>query len=116
MDTRATTRSYSTSYYSADSPPSNLHILTEASAQEVVLSQDAGGWTATGVRFTHQGREFTVSASREVVLSAGTIQSPQLLELSGIGKPDVLAAAGIPVKVNSPMVGENLQDHLSRYC
>lgn len=115
VDPGTTTRSYSTSYCPPGSPAANLHILTEASAQEIILAQNNGEWSATGVRFTHQGREFVVSVSREVILSTGSVQSPQILELSGVGKPDVLAAAGIPVKVSSPMVGENLQDHLSTY-
>lgn len=67
------------------------------------------------MRFIHHGREFVASVSREVILSAGSVQSPQILELSGVGRPDVLSAAGIPVKVKSPNVGENLQDHISRY-
>jgi len=115
VDPRTTTRSYSARYCSGGSLAPNLHILTEASAQEINLAQKDGEWTATGVRFIHQGRKFVVSVSREVIVSAGAIQSPQILELSGIGRPDVLAAAGIPVKVSSPMVGENLQDHLSTY-
>ncbi|KAK4188296.1 putative GMC oxidoreductase [Podospora australis] len=106
------TRSYSAHY--CLTPPSNLRILTKALAQEVILEQHGtdSEWTATGVRFTHQGHTFTASASREVILSAGSVQSPQLLELSGIGRPDILAAAGIPLKVANPNVGENLQEHI----
>lgn len=115
VDPRTTTRSYSTRYCPGGSPAVNLHILTEASAQEIILARKDSEWSATGVRFIHQDREFVVSVSREVILSAGAVQSPQILELSGVGRADVLAAAGIPVKVSSPMVGENLQDHLSTY-
>ena len=49
----------------------------------------------------------------EVILCAGSVQSPQLLELSGIGSPKVLEAAGIEVKIENPAVGENLQEHMS---
>ncbi len=55
----------------------------------------------------------TLTAAREVVLSAGAVHSPHLLQLSGIGDPDVLGAAGVPSRVVSPRVGRGLQDHLS---
>jgi len=79
-----------------------------------VLEQVNGKWTATGVKFSCGGAEFTVAASKEVILSAGTVGSPHLLELSGIGIPSVLEAAGISVKVANNNVGENLQDHISK--
>lgn len=90
---------------------SNLYILTEALVEEIILVKADSGYVASGVRFTHNGQEYTVSASREVILSAGTIKSPQILELSGIGNPEILSRAGIDAKVDSPMVGENLQEH-----
>ncbi|KAG6003954.1 hypothetical protein E4U21_001581 [Claviceps maximensis] len=113
VDPRTATRSYSTSYLTA-ARPINLHVLTDATVHEVILTKDEtqGDHVATGVRFGHGGKEHVVSVKKEVVLSAGTIQSPQILELSGIGNPKVLESAGIPVKVASPMVGENLQDHI----
>ncbi|KAL2016431.1 hypothetical protein VTK56DRAFT_3518 [Thermocarpiscus australiensis] len=106
------TRSYAADYCSPTKP--NLHILTEALVHEIVLEMREGEeqWTATGVRFTHTGREYMVPVTREVILSAGSVLSPQLLELSGVGGADVLTAAGVPVKVDNPNVGENLQDHL----
>lgn len=57
------------------------------------------------------GPLFGVTASKEVILSAGAIATPQLLLLSGIGPAEELAAKGIPVVLNSPNVGRNLQDH-----
>ncbi|KAL2674239.1 hypothetical protein Neosp_012690 [[Neocosmospora] mangrovei] len=110
VDPRSATRSFSTGYCSATR--SNLHILTNATVNEIVLQEFEGQYVATGVRFSCKGQEHTVSASREVILSAGSIKSPQILELSGIGNPKVLAQAKVPVKVDSPTVGENLQDHL----
>ncbi|KAI8653744.1 hypothetical protein LRP88_00516 [Fusarium phalaenopsidis] len=110
VDPRSATRSFSTGYCSA--VRSNLHILTNATVNEIVLQEFDGQYVATGVRFSCKGQEHTVSASREVILSAGAIKSPQILELSGIGNPKVLAQAKVPVKVDSPTVGENLQDHL----
>ncbi|KAK5995721.1 Dehydrogenase citC [Cladobotryum mycophilum] len=109
IDPRTATRSYSAHYHSLSS---NLHILTEATVDEVILGQTGDELVATGVRFTHQGKEHVISASREVILSAGSVKSPEILELSGIGNPKILERAGIPLKVNSPQVGENLQEHL----
>ncbi|KAK3695705.1 hypothetical protein B0T22DRAFT_418528 [Podospora appendiculata] len=110
-------RSYATHYVSP--PPANLFICTAALVQEIILfhvpSEDVPGqFTATGVRFTQHGEEFVASASKEIILSAGSVQSPQILELSGIGNPEVLAAAGIDVKVSNKNVGENLQEHMSK--
>lgn len=66
---------------------------------------------ASGISFFAQGRKYNVKARREVLLSAGTVQSPQILELFGIGSGDVLSKHGIDVLINNPGVGENLQDH-----
>lgn len=107
-------RSYSaTAYYRPNSGRENLHLLTEAFVQEVLLEQEGQEWVAKGVRFTHDGEEHIVRTQGEVVICAGSVQSPQLLELSGIGNPQVLEAAGIDVKINNTAVGENLQDHMS---
>jgi len=64
------------------------------------------------VEFVHEGKKCTVHASKEVVLSAGVIQTPQLLELSGIGNPEVLHEVGIPCQVENRSVGANFQDHV----
>ena len=87
----------------------NLTIYTGALTQGIELD---GGRRARGVRFRHRGINRTALARREVLLSAGTINSPQLLMLSGIGPPDVLEAAGVPVVHELAEVGRNLQDHL----
>lgn len=79
-----------------------------------MLKEYDDGWKATGVVFVHRDKEHTVKVDGEVILSAGSVQSPQLLELSGIGNPKVLKAAGIETKVANPNVGENLQDHMSK--
>ncbi|WP_087733867.1 GMC family oxidoreductase [Paraburkholderia piptadeniae] len=86
----------------------NLHIETLAYATKILFH----GKRATGVRYTRQGQSFEVHAKREVLLCAGAIQSPQLLQISGVGPAKVLSEFGItPVHV-SEGVGENLQDHL----
>ncbi|KAH0493232.1 hypothetical protein TgHK011_008147 [Trichoderma gracile] len=109
IDPRTMTRSFATNYCALAG--SNLHTLTEALVQEIVLDKTRDGYAASGVRFIHKDQEYVVSASREVILSAGTIKSPQILELSGVGHPEILSRAGLAVKVDSPMVGENLQEH-----
>jgi len=86
----------------------NLRVLTGAETEAL----DVDGRSVSGVRFRHGGRACIARATREVVLSAGAINSPKLLELSGIGRPEVLAAHGIAVRHALPGVGENLQDHL----
>ena len=89
----------------------NLTVLTHASARRVVLSGDG---RATGVEYRDAtGATRVVGATREVVLSAGAVNSPHLLMLSGIGDPEHLRAAGVEVRREVPGVGANLQDHLA---
>ncbi|KAL1132096.1 hypothetical protein AAG570_010054 [Ranatra chinensis] len=85
----------------------NLHVLTEAEASRV-LTFDR---TANGVEFVHSELRFKVKARKEVILSAGTINSPQILLKSGVGPKTHLAEMGIPLVHNLP-VGENLHDHV----
>lgn len=114
VDPKTRERSYSaTAYYRPNCERPNLVLLTEATVKEVVLEHEEGEWFAKGVRFVHGGEEHIVRTDGEVIICAGSVQSPQLLELSGIGDPHILKAAGINVKVNNPNVGENLQDHMS---
>lgn len=86
----------------------NLVVESGALAQRVVLE----GRRAVGVVYRKGTEERTVRARREVLVAAGAIQSPQLLELSGIGQRDVLQRAGVSVVHPLPGVGENLRDHL----
>ena len=69
------------------------------------------GDKAVGVNFTHRSSSHTVNVKREVVVSCGAIQTPQILELSGIGDPEVLKAAGVECRVENKAVGNNFQDH-----
>ncbi|KAE8383044.1 hypothetical protein BDV26DRAFT_287830 [Aspergillus bertholletiae] len=88
----------------------NLQIRVETRVRKVNFQTSSGeGMVATGVTLEDNT---TVSATKEVILAAGTMQSPGLLELSGIGQADVLRAANIQPLVDLPGVGENLQDHL----
>ncbi|OLF75043.1 choline dehydrogenase [Pseudoalteromonas haloplanktis] len=90
---------------------SNLTIVTGALAQRVILD----GKKATGVEYKLNGAVKTAQASKEVILSAGSIGSPHLLQLSGIGDTQTLEKAGVEVKHHLPGVGQNLQDHLEFY-
>ncbi|OGM51132.1 glucose-methanol-choline (gmc) oxidoreductase [Aspergillus bombycis] len=88
----------------------NLQIRVETRVRKIDLVNRGGGdLVATGVTLEDNT---TVWATKEVILAAGTMQSPGLLELSGIGQKDVLRAANIQQLVDLPGVGENLQDHL----
>jgi len=86
----------------------NLTVITAAQVTRVIFS----GSRASGVRFLREGCQQTALAAREVILSAGAVQSPQLLELSGVGDALRLGPCGLPVVHHLPGVGENLQDHL----
>jgi len=85
----------------------NLTLITEAVTQSVHFE----GRRAQGVKFVQDGVERQVLASREVILCAGAVRTPQILELSGVGCPIRLESLGIPIVNPLPGVGENLQDH-----
>lgn len=88
----------------------NLHISILSHVENIVIDENKNAY---GVKFTKQGQQRIVKASKEVVLSAGTIQSPKLLMLSGIGDAEHLKELGIHPIVNLPGVGRNLQDHVA---
>lgn len=98
------TRSYSPAYLATAG--SNLHLMINTTVSKLNLDSKA---CVTGVTLEDGS---IVNAKKEVILSAGSLQSPQLLELSGIGNATILAAAGIDQLVDNPHVGENLQDHI----
>ena len=88
----------------------NLQLVTNALVHRVVFD----GKRATGVEFSHGGPGGTVEraeAGREVILSAGAVGSPHILQLSGVGDPEHLAGIGVPVVHESRGVGKNMQDH-----
>ncbi|WP_417451817.1 GMC family oxidoreductase [Kordiimonas sp.] len=86
----------------------NLTILTEAQVRRVILK----GRRATGIELTRKGKTETWHAGREVILCGGAINSPQLLQLSGIGDPADIQSVGLPVLHQLNGVGKNMQDHL----
>ncbi|KAK9364312.1 GMC oxidoreductase-domain-containing protein, partial [Lipomyces kononenkoae] len=108
-DNKATRSYVSTGYLAPNIHRKNLKILTEATASKILL--DGSTATARGVEFWCDGAFHNVFATTEVILSASSVQSPRLLELSGIGDPVVLRTAGIDCVVPLHDVGNNLQEH-----
>ncbi len=91
----------------------NCTLWTGAQAMKLIMTTAANGQPlCSGVEVLRDGQRVAVHAAREVILSAGSVNSPQLLQLSGIGPADLLARHGIPVVHALPGVGANLQDHL----
>ena len=90
----------------------NLTVMTEATVDSLSLSQDPDRIRATGVKLLHKGQRLEIQAAKEVLLAAGAVASPQLLQLSGIGPQDELQSHSIAVRRNLDGVGKNLQDHL----
>jgi choline dehydrogenase len=86
----------------------NLKLVTGAQVTRVLFD----GPRAAGVEYRQGGVLRSVRAARETILSAGSVQSPQLLELSGVGRAELLVRNGITVRCDLPGVGENLRDHL----
>ncbi|MFC3150081.1 choline dehydrogenase [Litoribrevibacter euphylliae] len=95
----------------------NLTVITHALVHKVLLENKPGqeNKIAVGVKYERKGTIEEVRCSKEVVLSAGSVGSPQILQLSGIGNKAVLEKAGVEVAHELPGVGENLQDHLEFY-
>lgn len=111
VDPATATRSFSTTaYYEPNAERSNFLVATGAHASKVLFAEKQAPLTATAVEYISNGRTYTAVAKREIILSAGTMQTPQVLELSGIGKKDILSKFNIPQLLDLP-VGENLQDH-----
>ncbi|PVF97235.1 alcohol oxidase [Serendipita vermifera] len=118
VDPSTQTRSYAApAYYAPNASKANLIVLTGAQATKINFGSSQGGvYAATGVSFSYNGATYTVKASKEVILSGGVFNTPQLLELSGIGNRDILRNFGIQTLVDLPGVGENLQDHQMTPC
>lgn len=89
----------------------NLHVSLKSFVEKILINPDTK--EAYGVQFSKDGRRYVVFASKEVILSAGAVQSPQVLMLSGVGPRYHLQSHGIDVILDAPGVGENLQDHIS---
>ena len=90
----------------------NLTVLTRAMTTRILFE----GKRAVGIEYRQSGQLKKVTARREVILSAGAVESPKLLEISGIGQAKVLKNIGVDVLVDAPLVGENMQDHFMIGC
>ncbi|GJE88963.1 GMC oxidoreductase [Phanerochaete sordida] len=90
----------------------NLKVLTGASVHKILTEGADGTVAASGVQFEHGGQVCTVFVRNEVVVCAGVIKSPQVLELSAIGDRKILEPLGIGVKIDLPGVGANMQEHV----
>jgi choline dehydrogenase len=108
IDEKAKRVTSASAFYAPNEGRENLVVLTGAFVRKVVFGGD-GEVRAERVEFEVEGREYVVKAGKEVVLCAGTFQSPQLLELSGIGDREILGRHGVECVVHNPNVGENLQ-------
>ncbi len=106
---RGLRRSAAVAYLHPAMKRANLRVETRAQAARILFE----GRRAVGVAYVQGGVSRTIRARREVILSGGAINSPQMLELSGIGQAERLRALGIEVVADSPKVGENLQDHFA---
>jgi choline dehydrogenase-like flavoprotein len=114
MNPRTGERSHArNSYYDPVSQRTNLKVFLQTEATELVFTKGKKKLVASGVKITDRttGEVRTVYARKEVVLAAGAVNTPKLLQISGVGPKAVLEAAGIPVKLAHDGVGANFQDH-----
>ncbi|WP_434668187.1 GMC family oxidoreductase N-terminal domain-containing protein [Paraburkholderia sp. A3BS-1L] len=99
--------SASTAFLQTATRRRNLHVVTHAVAERILFSTNR----AVGVRYVRDGQPMSVKARREVIVSAGTINTARLLQISGVGDPDWLVQLGVPLVNALPGVGRNLRDH-----
>ncbi|XP_030023285.2 glucose dehydrogenase [FAD, quinone] [Manduca sexta] len=92
----------------------NLHVMLNATVSKILINQTTRQAYAVQVRNSHGGTE-TIFANHEIVLSAGAVASPQLLQLSGVGDPEVLSRADVKVVHKLPAVGRNLHNHVAYF-
>ncbi|KAI1749564.1 oxidoreductase [Xylaria castorea] len=99
-------------YYNPIQHRQNLHAVLGAHVDKIIFADDQPQPRAIGVQYRHEGKVKLAQARKEIIISAGALQSPKLLELSGIGNINILKQHNIEVIKDLPGVGENLQDHL----
>ncbi|KAF8212665.1 alcohol oxidase [Mycena galopus ATCC 62051] len=105
-------------YYTPFTDRPNLVVITNATVSRILWANGSGSnnLTATGVEYVLNNETLTINASQEVILSAGTIGSPKVLELSGVGNSTILKAAGVAPVLDLPTVGENFADHVQSWA
>ncbi|EKM52284.1 uncharacterized protein PHACADRAFT_260581 [Phanerochaete carnosa HHB-10118-sp] len=114
VDATTAKRSYAASaYLEPNLHRKNLLVLTEAYVTKVLLESDGDLKRAVGIQYIKDGKPLRIdNVKRDVIVAGGTLQTPQILELSGIGNPSILSQFGIETIIDLPGVGENLQDHV----
>lgn len=113
IEPKNASRSYAaTAYYKPNAHRPNLKVLTGALVTRINFEPRTRPLVAISLTFAVNGTSYKASARREVILSSGSFQTPQLLELSGIGGSPLLKSHGIDLLHENPNVGENLQDHI----
>lgn len=102
-------------YYVPAKPRSNYHLLAGNQVTQVITSKTNGLPKVTGVKFAPSANAPVqqAKAKKEVILAAGALRTPHLLQISGIGDASLLASINVPTVVNLPAVGHNLHDHAS---
>ncbi|KAI0316393.1 GMC oxidoreductase [Amylostereum chailletii] len=113
VDPKTNVRQYSVDYLRPALSRPNLTVLTSASVTLITSfpASNTAEFVASGVEFFVNGTKYTAASKAEVILCAGAIKSPQLLEISGIGNATLLSSIGVEPKVDLPSVGENVQEH-----
>lgn len=101
-----------TQYGAVASAHPNVTIVTEATVRRILFESHGENAIATGAEVAYKGQVATVKATKEVILAAGAFHTPKLLELSGVGDKTRLSNLGIPLVIDQPGVGDNLQNHL----
>ena len=101
--------SAATAYLNPAKKRRNLSIISNAQVHRVVFE----GTKAIGVEYETNGKKYNANANNEIIISAGAIHSPQILQLSGVGNASELKQLGVPIIADLPGVGENLQDHVN---
>ncbi|KAG5660275.1 hypothetical protein KAF25_003797 [Fusarium avenaceum] len=114
LDPKTVTRSSAQDYYSAVSQRKNLQLLASHQVTRIVTKKSGSSVTATGVEYAKDrtSTKKTVKAKREVILAAGSIHTPQILQVSGIGDPALLSSINVPLVVDLAAVGQNFHDHV----
>ncbi|KAK2783072.1 hypothetical protein FQN53_009376 [Emmonsiellopsis sp. PD_33] len=104
--------SSASAYYAPNAARPNLHLLSETLVSSISFAEAKDELVATGVKFVVGGKEYMCTARKEVILASGAVQSPGILERSGIGSKEILTKHGIKTLFDNQGVGENLQDHI----
>ncbi|RAH68430.1 GMC family oxidoreductase [Aspergillus aculeatinus CBS 121060] len=114
IDSQGKRSNSASAYYKPAELRQNLHVLTNSFVERVLFDEGKAP-RAIGVEYRLDGVSKIVQAKREVILAAGVFQSPKILQLSGVGRADLLEQHGIDVVMDLPGVGQNLQDHMISY-